>query len=206
MTEIDWTIAQDFADELCSNDERAGLERIASVVSGSESCARRIISKLPSRSSPRLFALPDGLPVARIALTADHLARCDSRTQPAFVAGDVANTLWGRAKDAPAPTPPLLDGLTPWEQRASRALHACLYLLLIGSPVSGYLISKGSSIGFFGWAIAPAVWAEPSRVALAIHAWALPALFYAALALHIGAVLKRHFGDRDVSAVRRMLR
>ena len=114
--------------------------------------------------------MPDGLPVARIALTADHLARCDSRTQPAFVAGDVANTLWDRAKDAPAPTPPLLDGLTPWEQRASRALDDCLYLLLIGFPVSGYLISQGSSIDFFGWAIAPAA---PSRVALAIHAWAL---------------------------------
>ena len=45
-----------------------------------------------------------------------------------------------------------------------------------------------------------------SPVALAIHAWALPALFYAALVLHIGAVLKRHFGARDASAVHRMLR
>lgn len=72
-------------------------------------------------------------------------------------------------------------------------------------PVSGYLICQGSSIDFYGWAIAPVALTGPSPVALAIHAWALPALFYAALVLHIGAVLKRHFGDRDVSAVCRML-
>lgn len=105
-----------------------------------------------------------------------------------------------------SPPPLSLAALTPREQFASRAVHACLYLLLLAFPVSGYLINQGSSIDLYGWAIAPVAWTGPSRVALAIHAWALPVLFYAALALHIGAVLKRHFGDRDASAVRRMLR
>ena len=48
--------------------------------------------------------LPDGLPVARIALTADHIARRGEPTQPAYVAGDVGNTLWGRRKDSPVPS------------------------------------------------------------------------------------------------------
>lgn len=105
-----------------------------------------------------------------------------------------------------SPPPSPLVRLTPREQHASRAVHACLYLLLLAFPVSGYLISQGSSIDFYGWAIAPIAFSGPSPVALAIHAWALPTLFYAALVLHIGAVLKRHFGDGDASAVRRMLR
>ena len=47
--------------------------------------------------------LPDGLPVARISLTADHIVARGSAKQPALVAGNVANTLWGRKKDSPAP-------------------------------------------------------------------------------------------------------
>ena len=50
--------------------------------------------------------LPDGLPVARIALTANHITSRGAATQPAFVAGDVADTLWGRKRDAPAPPLP----------------------------------------------------------------------------------------------------
>ncbi|MCM0033949.1 MAG: type IV secretion system DNA-binding domain-containing protein [Sandarakinorhabdus limnophila] len=50
--------------------------------------------------------LPDGLPVARIGLTADHITWRGAAAQPAFVAGDVGNTLWGRKKGTPAPPPP----------------------------------------------------------------------------------------------------
>ena len=48
--------------------------------------------------------LPDGLPVARIALTNDHIARRGLARHPGFIAGDVANTLWGRKREHPAPT------------------------------------------------------------------------------------------------------
>ena len=47
--------------------------------------------------------LPDGLPVARITLTADHIAARGAATHPAFEPGDVADTLWGRKKDTPVP-------------------------------------------------------------------------------------------------------
>ncbi len=43
--------------------------------------------------------LPDGLPVARIKLTANHITARGLPSQPAYVAGNVANTLWGRKKD-----------------------------------------------------------------------------------------------------------
>lgn len=43
--------------------------------------------------------LPDGLPVARIALTADHIRARGAARQPAFVAGDPAGTLWSRVSE-----------------------------------------------------------------------------------------------------------
>ena len=43
--------------------------------------------------------LPDGLPVARIGLTADHITARGASGQPAFVAGDPAGTLWSRVSE-----------------------------------------------------------------------------------------------------------
>ena len=40
--------------------------------------------------------LPDGMPVTRIGLTADHITARGSARQPAFVAGDPKGTLWSR--------------------------------------------------------------------------------------------------------------
>lgn len=47
--------------------------------------------------------LPDGLPVARIGLTADHITRRGSPRQHSFVAGDPASTLWSRVSAVAAP-------------------------------------------------------------------------------------------------------
>ena len=43
--------------------------------------------------------LPDGLPVARIGLTADHIARRGEARQPGYVAGDPQGTLWSRVSE-----------------------------------------------------------------------------------------------------------
>ena len=40
--------------------------------------------------------LPDGMPVTRIGLTADHIAARGEPSHPAFVAGDPKGTLWSR--------------------------------------------------------------------------------------------------------------
>jgi type IV secretory pathway TraG/TraD family ATPase VirD4 len=43
--------------------------------------------------------LPDGLPVARIGLTADHIAGRGQARQPGFIAGNPAGTLWSRVSE-----------------------------------------------------------------------------------------------------------
>ncbi|MEC7741642.1 MAG: type IV secretion system DNA-binding domain-containing protein [Pseudomonadota bacterium] len=43
--------------------------------------------------------LPDGLPVARIGLTADHITRRGEPRQPGYIAGDPAGTLWSRGSE-----------------------------------------------------------------------------------------------------------
>ncbi|HMP57460.1 MAG TPA: type IV secretion system DNA-binding domain-containing protein, partial [Novosphingobium sp.] len=48
--------------------------------------------------------LPDGLPVARIGLTAEHIARRGAPRQPAFIAGDPASTLWSRVSAITVPS------------------------------------------------------------------------------------------------------
>ncbi len=63
--------------------------------------------RLPKHQGYLLF--PDGLPVARIRLTADHVARRGPARQPGFVAGDPDTTLWkqsGSAAPQPSPSPP----------------------------------------------------------------------------------------------------
>ncbi|OYY90534.1 MAG: hypothetical protein B7Y45_07970 [Sphingomonas sp. 28-66-16] len=105
-----------------------------------------------------------------------------------------------------SPPPSALAELTPFERRASRMAHLGLYLALLAFPISGFLLSQGPSIDFYGWAIKPVGEPGLSEAALALHRWVMPILFYAMLVLHIGAVLKRHFGEHDKLAVRRMLR
>src|SRR5690606_27055126 len=60
--------------------------------------------RLPKHEGYLLF--PDGMPVARIKLTADHIARRGDARQPGFVEGDPKNSLWQRSVEAPPPTPP----------------------------------------------------------------------------------------------------
>jgi hypothetical protein len=57
--------------------------------------------RLPKFEGYLLF--PDGLPVARIRLTANHVARRGPARQPGFVPGDPKTTLWEQASAA-APT------------------------------------------------------------------------------------------------------
>ena len=92
------------------------------------------------------------------------------------------------------------------EHRLARLVHFGLYGALLAFPVSGYLLGEGRDIDVFGWPVATPDWPFAAEAALLLHAWVLPVLFYATLALHLSAVLKRHFADRDKLAVRRMLR
>ncbi len=111
---------------------------------------------------------------------------------------------------AVSPSPRPASDLAVWEVRAARAVRIALYLALLAFPVSGYILSASEDTGidFYGWAL-PVV-ARPSEAvtsaAAVLHNWCLPILFYVAIGLHVGAVLKRHFSERRHDAVRRMLR
>lgn len=105
-----------------------------------------------------------------------------------------------------SPSPGPLSTTGSIEHRLARLVHIGLYGALLAFPVSGYLLGRGQSADFFGWPVSTPDWAFAAEIALLLHAWVLPVLFYATLALHLVAVVKRHFADRDRLAVRRMLR
>ncbi len=112
---------------------------------------------------------------------------------------------WLLISPPPAPSP----DLTPRERRLSRAVHLCLYGLILAFPLSGFLMSAhgGEAIQFFGWALHSPI--EPGKSAAAIFATAhdliLPSLFYVLIFAHIGAVLKHHVLDGRNNDIRRML-
>ncbi len=106
---------------------------------------------------------------------------------------------------AMSPPPPAAK-MTVWQRRAARTVHICLYATLFAFPISGYWANAGAHIDFYGWTVPSIAWAGATAPSLMLHDWALPALFYAMVMLHLGAVLKRHFGQGDKAAVRRMLR
>jgi cytochrome b561 len=109
-----------------------------------------------------------------------------------------------------SPPPGPISGQPVWEARAARGVHTAMYLLLFLFPVSGYVLSASvdTAIDFYGWPV-PVIGrpSEPlTSAAELVHNWALPFLFYAAIGLHAGAVLIRHFKEQLKDAVRRMLR
>jgi cytochrome b561 len=108
-----------------------------------------------------------------------------------------------------SPAPALPAGLTSWERFLALSIRVCLYLIVIGFPLSGFLVNgfQAEPVDLFGWTISPpfAPDARLATLASAAHAVALPLLFYAAIFAHVGAVMKRYFIDRRVDEVRRML-
>lgn len=96
--------------------------------------------------------------------------------------------------DLPADTP-------AWERRAAHASHFLLYAVMIGLPVSGWVISSASGVPFrIFWTIPlPAITAVDENVtALAKLAHAsLFVLLLALLAVHVGAALRHHYIKRN---------
>jgi cytochrome b561 len=115
------------------------------------------------------------------------------------------------------PVPPPPAGLEPWLKFAARAMHVVLYVLIVGIPLSGWLmVSVGSMghatpvFGLFGWPGAPILSGLPRSVGHpyheffeTIHVW----LAWSAIVLvpiHILAALYHQFVRGD-DVLRRML-
>jgi cytochrome b561 len=109
-----------------------------------------------------------------------------------------------------SPPPAVHTGTSAFEAQASRGVHGLLYLMLLLFPVSGYLLSAetGAAIDVYGWKLSTLIrpGASTASIAAIVHNGVLPIIFYSAIAVHAGAVLKRHFRDDQKDAIRRMLR
>lgn len=111
---------------------------------------------------------------------------------------------WRWMNTVPAEPP----GLPRWQKTAARISHIGLYVLLLTTPVAGWLMSSARNfpVSWFGLVTLPDFIA-PNRTAYdflhEVHEFMALTLFWLAL-LHIAAALKHHFVDRD-NVLRRML-
>ena len=120
---------------------------------------------------------------------------------------------WRLANPAPAP----LASMKPWETLASKAVHLGFYVIMIGLPMTGWLMVSASSkniptllFGLVNLPFLPFVHGLPKdqahllkEVFEAAHG-ILGKITYALIVLHVGAALKHQFIDRD-SVVSRMI-
>ncbi len=104
--------------------------------------------------------------------------------------------------------PSLPASLEPWERRLAVPTHAGLYALMLAMPITGLLLDRadGADLSFLGWSLPRLAGADTAPLWDQLHNWILPALFAAALFIHVGAVLKHHFLGGRTDDVRRMLR
>jgi cytochrome b561 len=113
--------------------------------------------------------------------------------------------IYWRLRNSP---PDLPDSIAPWQKRVTHVAHGLLYLLMVAIPLSGWLMSsaKGFQTVWFGVLPIPDLLGkdkELGNLLVTVHQ-TLNFSFLALLILHILAVLKHHFIDKDM-ILRRML-
>ena len=106
------------------------------------------------------------------------------------------------------PAPPLEAGLARWEKAAAKGSHWMLYVVLVGMPISGYLLDAagGYSISYFGLFTIPLLPQSPalSSAATWVHVAIGQWLVYALIFLHVAASIW-HISVRRDGMLDRML-
>lgn len=106
--------------------------------------------------------------------------------------------------------PPMRADLPRWQRRLARVTHVGLYGLMLGFPVTGVLLTvwRGEALNIFGWSLSDLFTPDETLAAgvAVLHNLVLPAVFYIAIFMHLGAVTRHHFAEGRVLEVRRMLR
>lgn len=102
-------------------------------------------------------------------------------------------------------TPPIMPRPPVWQTAAAHAMHAALYIFMIGMPIVGWLIlsAEGEPIPFFGLEL-PALVAPNEALAEQveeIHETAGEVGYYL-IGLHAAAALLHHYVMRDNTLVR----
>lgn len=102
------------------------------------------------------------------------------------------------------PAPPLPVHMPTWQKVLARGTHVAFYLLMIGMPLTGWLMSSGGArpIVFFGLFDFPKIpgvadWPQDVRGSVRESHETLARITLAVLALHVAGALKHHFFDRD---------
>ncbi|MEM9839011.1 MAG: cytochrome b [Pseudomonadota bacterium] len=112
---------------------------------------------------------------------------------------------WRLTHKPPAP----VEGIPTWQERCASAAHVAFYVVMIGIPLSGWLMVSASTTGI------------PTKLFFVIPVphWPIPVsesseLFWEStheiiakstiglIVLHVAAALKHHFKDRDLTLVR----
>src|SRR6267378_6175672 len=114
--------------------------------------------------------------------------------------------LWRLANPAPLLPP----GMARWERAAARMSHLLLYALMIGLPVTGWIVNSASNVPFrIFWLIPlPAIVAPHKPTAdlfERVHG-GLFTLLALVLVVHIGAALRHHFVKRNTVLIRMLPR
>lgn len=109
----------------------------------------------------------------------------------------LARIAWRLTHPVPRPS----ADLTRVELFASGTVHALLYLVLLVTPITGYLfvVYRGIDVSYFGFADVPALVSSNKamgKLAGATH-FALQWAIYALAFLHVAAALHHHFMRRN---------
>jgi cytochrome b561 len=106
------------------------------------------------------------------------------------------------------PVPPLEVGLARWEKVAATGSHWMLYVVLVGMPISGYLLDAagGYSISYFGLFSVPLLPKSPalSSAATWVHVAVGQWVVYTLIILHVAASIW-HVSVRRDGVLDRML-
>jgi cytochrome b561/polyisoprenoid-binding protein YceI len=114
------------------------------------------------------------------------------------------------------PPPPEPAGLAGWEQLLSKVVHIGLYVIMIGMPITGWIMVSASRIdiptllyGVVPWPHLPVAHLEPAAKAVwrgfghESHEW-LAYGAYALIVLHVAGAMKHQLFDRNVPVLSRM--
>ncbi len=114
-----------------------------------------------------------------------------------------ARLAWRAARPHPPPVP-----MPRWQRRAAAISHVMLYVLLIVTPISGWLYSSATGVQVVYLGVIPLPNLVPKDKTLAdalkIAHVTLNSVFFGLVCVHAAAALKHHFIDRD-SVLARML-
>jgi cytochrome b561 len=113
------------------------------------------------------------------------------------------------------PPPPHVDALKGWEHAVAGAVHTLLYGIMIGMPLTGWIVVSASPLNLptllfhtIPWPHVGVVHDLPAAAKAQVYglsdtshivlAWGALGL----IAMHMGAALKHHFLDRDAVLLR----